>query len=263
MIRFKLKIVVAGIWIIGSITSCKEERKTPASAAPLPTTTSRIADSIALAKKEELEAVRLLQEKEAKRLAKQKVQRTALDTLPVTTFVNLEELSDDFMYELKYATKDNFLKQSVYDCPKCYVRVPTAKALLKANAVFLKVGRKIKFFDCYRPHSVQKKMWKIFPNPHYLARPTKGSIHNKGGAVDITLTDLKGNELDMGTGFDHFGKEAHHAYTNLSDTVLENRKLLRETMKKHGFWTIRTEWWHYNYRGASKNALADFKWECE
>lgn len=67
-------------------------------------------------------------------------------------------------------------------------------------------GFKIKFFDCYRPNDVQYKMWAIVPNPQYVANPVKGSIHNKGGAVDITLTTLDGEELDMGTDFDFFGK---------------------------------------------------------
>ncbi len=242
--------------------SCKNKEKQPHTNNVTPTKTVA-ADSLSFVKKQQKKKAIALKKKEIQRLKIQQSKRKALDTLPLTTFVDLSELSDHFVFDLKYATQDNFLKQSVYDCPKCYVRVPTAKALLKANSVFMKKGRRIKFFDCYRPHSVQKKMWKIFPNPHYLARPSKGSIHNKGGAVDMTLVDKAGNELDMGTGFDHFGEEAHHAYTYLPDEALENRKYLRETMKKHGFWTIRTEWWHYNYRGASKNTLADFKWKCE
>ena len=71
------------------------------------------------------------------------------------------------------------------------MRVKTAKALLKANASFMKEGYRIKLFDCYRPNSVQHKMWKIFPNPQYVANPFKGSIHNKGGAVDVTLVTLR------------------------------------------------------------------------
>jgi len=126
-------------------------------------------------------------------------------------FVDIEKLSNYFVLDMKYATKDNFLKKAVYSCERCYVRGVVAKALISANKDFMKKGYRIKLFDCYRPHSVQKKMWKIFPNPGYVADPKGGSIHNKGAAVDITLTDLQGNQLDMGTDFDHFGKEAHHA----------------------------------------------------
>ena len=123
-----------------------------------------------------------------------------------TTFVRLADFSNDFEYDLRYASKNNFLKAKVYDCPECYVRAKTAKALIKVNAAFMEKGYKIKFFDCYRPNFVQFKMWKIVPNPQYVADPVKGSIHNKGGAVDITLVDLESKELDMGTDFDFFGK---------------------------------------------------------
>ncbi|MGS0524414.1 M15 family metallopeptidase [Zobellia nedashkovskayae] len=184
------------------------------------------------------------------------------DKLADTTFVRLADFSDGFGYELRYATKNNFLKEKVYDCPECYTRVVTAKALLKANEDFKKSGVRIKFFDCYRPNSVQYKMWKIVPNPQYVANPKKGSIHNKGGAVDITLESLDGEELDMGTDFDFFGKRAYHDNFDLPKEILENRKLLKETMEKHGFWSTRTEWWHYNLDGAHKYPIANFKWDC-
>ncbi|MGB5500207.1 MAG: M15 family metallopeptidase, partial [Maribacter sp.] len=90
----------------------------------------------------------------------------------------------------------------------------------------------------------------------------KGSIHNKGGAVDITLVTMDGEELDMGTDFDFFGKRAYHDNLDLPQDVLDNRKLLKETMEKHGFWSIRTEWWHYNLSAASNDKVADFKWNC-
>ncbi|WP_268223851.1 M15 family metallopeptidase [Sinomicrobium oceani] len=187
----------------------------------------------------------------------------SLDGVADTTFVRLRDYSTDFVYDLKYATDDNFLKTAVYDCAECYVRAVTARALVAANAEFRKQGYRIKFFDCYRPHDVQKRMWKIVPNPQYVANPARGSIHNKGGAVDITLVDNNGNELDMGTGFDFFGKEAHHDYTGHSEDILNNRKLLKETMEKHGFWGIRTEWWHYNLSSASNGKVANFRWDCE
>lgn len=178
-------------------------------------------------------------------------------------FVNIEEMSDEFVLDMKYATSDNFLKEKVYSCAKCYVRAEVAEALIKVNNELLSQGYRIKFFDCYRPYSVQKKMWKIFPNPGYVADPKGGSIHNKGAAVDITLVRSAGGHVDMGTDFDHFGKEAHHSYSALSRTVLGNRKLLREAMEKYGFKTIRTEWWHYNFIGSGKFKISDYRWKCE
>ncbi|PKV48121.1 D-alanyl-D-alanine dipeptidase [Aquimarina sp. MAR_2010_214] len=178
-------------------------------------------------------------------------------------FVNIMEMSNEFILDMKYATSDNFLKEKVYACAECFVRKEVAVALIKANDDLLTQGYRIKFFDCYRPYSVQKKMWKIFPNPGYVADPKGGSVHNRGAAVDITLVRSSGGHVDMGTDFDHFGKEAHHSYTSLSPTVLGHRKLLRETMEKHGFKTIRTEWWHYNFKGNTKFKISDFRWKCD
>ncbi|MEM7486319.1 MAG: M15 family metallopeptidase [Bacteroidota bacterium] len=193
----------------------------------------------------------------------QEQQLKSFEGLADTTFVRLADFSHDFAYDMRYATKNNFLKEKVYECAECYIRVKTAKALIEVNKHFMEKGVKIKFYDCYRPNSVQYKMWKIVPNPQYVANPVKGSIHNKGGAVDITLVDFEGNELDMGTDFDFFGKKAYHDNQDLPETVLNNRKLLKETMESHGFWSIRTEWWHYNLSAGSNGKIADFKWECE
>lgn len=187
----------------------------------------------------------------------------SLDGSADTTFVRVADYNNDFAYDMRYATTNNFLNAKVYDCAECYMRVKTAKALIKANNEFLNKGYKIKFFDCYRPNSVQYKMWAIVPNPQYVANPVKGSIHNKGGAVDITLVDLKGNEVNMGTDFDFFGKKAYHDNTNLPKEILANRVLLKETMEAYGFWSIRTEWWHYNLSAASNEKIANFKWDCK
>lgn len=191
-----------------------------------------------------------------------KIEKASLEELPDSLFIRLADYSPDFQYDMRYATENNFLKAKVYDCAECYTRVKTAKALIAANTEFMKKGYRIKFFDCYRPNDVQYKMWEIVPNPQYVANPEKGSIHNKGGAVDITLVTLEGEELDMGTDFDFFGKRAYHDNLDLPDEILKHRKLLKETMEAHGFWSIRTEWWHYNLSAASNDPVANFKWPC-
>ena len=178
-------------------------------------------------------------------------------------FVLLRSLSDDFVFDMKYATPDNFLKQAVYDCGECYLRKSTAKALVKANEEFKSLGYRIKLFDCYRPLSVQKKMWKILPGTHYVANPAKGSKHNRGAAVDLTLVDAQGKELDMGTPFDFFGKKAHHTCTTLPKKVLENRKLLKDVLNKYNFKSIFSEWWHYEYRPEMQSKVEDFQWQCK
>lgn len=191
-----------------------------------------------------------------------KVEIPPLESLPDTAFVRLADYSDGFAFDMRYATDNNFLKEIVYPCGECYTRVKTAKALLAANAVFKEKGYRIRFYDCYRPNSVQYKMWELVPNPQYVANPVKGSIHNRGGAVDITLETLEGKPLDMGTDFDFFGHRAHHDHMDLPKEVLENRRILKETMEAHGFWSIRTEWWHYNLGAASRDEVANFVWPC-
>jgi D-alanyl-D-alanine dipeptidase len=180
-----------------------------------------------------------------------------------TTFVNLKNYSNDFVYDMKYATSDNFLKAKVYDCAECFLRFKTVKALIEANDSFIKLGYKIKLFDCYRPLDIQKKMWKIVPNPSYVADPSKGSIHNRGGAVDITLVDVNGKELEMGTPFDFFGIEASHNYPNLSKEIKDNRELLKKVMMEKGFNIFDSEWWHYNLKSALNDKVSNAKWTCD
>ena len=180
-----------------------------------------------------------------------------------TLFVNLKDYSNQFEYDLRYATENNFLHAKVYDCAECYLRYKTVKKIIEANEKFLKIGYRIKLFDCYRPLDVQKKMWKIVSNPIYVADPDKGSIHTRGCAVDLTLVDLNRKELDMGTSFDHFGKEAAHSYENSSDEVKNNRKLLRETMESCSFKAFQSEWWHYNLTTEPSDKISNFKWHCD
>jgi D-alanyl-D-alanine dipeptidase len=178
-------------------------------------------------------------------------------------FVNLKNYSNDFVYDMKYATDDNFLKEKVYPCAECFLRVKTVKSLLEANKMFLAKGYKIKLYDCYRPKAIQKKMFQLVPDANYVANPKKGSIHNRGGAVDISLVDFNCIELDMGTKFDFFGKEASHNYLSLSDTVLANRKLLKEIMLQNNFKSFDSEWWHYNLNGSNTDKVENLKWKCE
>lgn len=179
-----------------------------------------------------------------------------------STFVNLKDFSQDFVLDMKYATTDNFLKEKVYDCPECILRYKTIKALLSANNSFIKKGYRIKIYDCYRPLEIQKKMWKIVSNPEYVANPKKGSIHNRGGAVDISLVDKNGFEINMGTTFDYFGPEASHNYLGLSKEIVENRKLLKKIMIKNHFLSFDSEWWHYNLKNAKIDPISNQKWNC-
>ena len=176
--------------------------------------------------------------------------------------VNLKNYSNDFVYDMKYATDDNFLKEKLYPCAECFLRVKTVKSLLEANKAFSQKGYKIKLFDCYRPKAIQKKMFKIVPDPNFVANPKKGSIHNRGGAVDISLVDSLGVEVNMGTKFDFFGEEASHNYQNLSEEILANRKFLKKIMLQNNFKSFDSEWWHYNLNGSNTDKVENLKWYC-
>ena len=163
--------------------------------------------------------------------------------------VNLNELSTEFSYQIRYATPYNFIGETLYDCPVCLLRPEVAEALLQANQYFCEKGYRIKVYDCYRPLDVQKKMWAVVPRPTYVGNPYgNGSIHNKGAAVDITLETLDGCYIEMGSDYDYFGREAHIDNYNFSKEILASRKLLFEGMRKFGFNTIRTEWWHFSFQ---------------
>ncbi|MBP6693565.1 MAG: M15 family metallopeptidase [Saprospiraceae bacterium] len=165
--------------------------------------------------------------------------------------------------DIRYATENNFTKQQIYDCPRCFFRKEVAKKIIAIHEDLKeRYGFGIKLFDCYRPASSQEKLWKIMPNPNYVTPPYKGSVHSRGMAADLTIVNKEGKELDMGTSFDFFGKEAHTDYQNHSDQVLKNRQLLKKMMEIHGFKGIRTEWWHYSYRKL-KGSIDNWVWDCE
>ena len=163
---------------------------------------------------------------------------------------------------LIYATSNNFTHQVLYKHPKVYLRLAAAKAL-KAVADELQSQRLgILLFDAYRPYYITKTMWQIVPDDRYAANPSKGSGHNRGIAVDLTLIDLQTKkELAMPTTFDDFSEKAHHNYMQLDSIVLANRQLLKIVMEKYGFIALNTEWWHYYLPNASKYELLDFNFK--
>lgn len=169
------------------------------------------------------------------------------ETLHDTAMVELIRYDKDFVLDIKYATTDNFTKQLLYDCGRSFLRKKVAKDLLNAHQAFKKLGFRIKIFDGYRPHSVQFKMWDLTPDKRYVGNPYKGSMHNRGCAVDLTLVDKNGKDLTMGTVYDFFGQKAHITYTKLPKDVLENRRILKEILEKNGFRALETEWWHFSY----------------
>lgn len=178
-----------------------------------------------------------------------------------TTLVNIHTLDKTILLDIKYATKDNFTKKVLYPCAKAYLRKKVALALVAAHQKFKAKGFRIKIYDAYRPLAVQWKLWEMYGNPDYVADPRKGSMHNRGAAVDLTLVDKNGNELAMGTPFDFFGVEAHTDNQNLPQQVRANRYLLKSVLRSVGFSEIKTEWWHFAYIKQNFN-LSDMPFDC-
>ncbi len=179
-----------------------------------------------------------------------------------TLWFDIHHLDTSIIVDMRYATVDNFVKEKMYECGRCLLRPRVARKIVEAHKMLQEGGLGLKMLDCYRPRPVQQKLWDKFQNPRYVTPPSKGSMHNKGAAVDLTIVDPEGNQLDMGTIYDYFGKEAHHAYTDFPKKILANRKLLKETMAAVELKPITTEWWHYSYQGKSY-PLSDMLWNCE
>ena len=162
----------------------------------------------------------------------------------ITEWTELISLDKTIILDLRYATANNFVKEQMYDCGRCFLRPKVARRVFRAHQLLQKQGLGLKMFDCYRPRPIQQKLWDKVPNASYVTPPWKGSMHNKGAAVDLTIVDAAGKELDMGTEFDYFGERGHHTFQGLPKEVLANRQLLKSTMKEVGLSAIRTEWWH-------------------
>jgi zinc D-Ala-D-Ala dipeptidase len=174
--------------------------------------------------------------------------------------VELKTMVPGIVYDLRYATTNNFMKRLMYPAGtnQTYMRLPAATALKKVQEELNASGYGLKVFDAYRPYSVTVKFWELVKDERYVANPSKGSGHNRGLAIDLTIIHTKtGKELNMGTGFDNFTDTAHHSFTKLSEEVLKNRQLLRSTMEKHGFKILESEWWHYFLPGSDKYEILD------
>lgn len=163
--------------------------------------------------------------------------------------VELKSLDSTIVYDLRYATKNNFTGRKLYKSGDLvFLRTSPARALKIVQEELAQKGLGLKILDGYRPYHVTKRMWDLIKDERYVANPSKGSGHNRGLAIDLTIIDIStAKELDMGTGFDNFSDTAHHAFMELSSRVLQNRSLLRAVMEKHGFRALSTEWWHYSW----------------
>ncbi|MCX6624170.1 MAG: D-alanyl-D-alanine dipeptidase [Acidobacteria bacterium] len=177
--------------------------------------------------------------------------------LAAAELVPIERVAPAVRLDIRYATANNFTHHKVYDRAACYLRPSTAAKLAAAEREIEALGYRIKVYDCYRPLAVQKKFWALVPDERYVANPAKGSRHNRGAAVDMTLVAPDGTELAMPTPYDDFTERAHRDFQALPPEVLRNRALLERVMTKHGFLGMPTEWWHFDDAGYEKFPILD------
>ncbi len=164
----------------------------------------------------------------------------------------------DIATDVRYATSNNFMHTPLYPAARVFLRAPVARALHDVERDLAPRGLGLKIFDGYRPYNVTVRMWEPIKNPDFVADPAKGSRHNRGAAVDLTLIDLKtGAELPMPTPYDDFTPRARQDFNDLPAEVIANRAALREAMVRRGFDPLPSEWWHFDYHGWERFELLD------
>lgn len=160
--------------------------------------------------------------------------------------VRLASVNSRILVELRYATTRNFTGQVIYTRADAWLRAATASKLDQAQAECGRLGLRLKVLDAYRPPSAQRRLWAARPDPRFVAPPERGSRHTRGTAVDVTLVDLAGRELEMPSLYDEFTERSHRSWTAGPPGALANRQLLTGFMLRQGFSTISTEWWHFD-----------------
>ena len=164
------------------------------------------------------------------------------------TFVRIKDFVPGAILDIKYATTQNVFYEKLYDKPRAYTRLAVAKALAAVQQDLKPQGLGLKIYDAYRPYSVTCRMWDKIPDSIYMGKPWKGSKHNRGIALDLTLIDLKTRkELPMPTPFDALVYASHPDFMGLPDSVKRNRQILISTMARYGFSVSAREWWHFDY----------------
>jgi len=156
---------------------------------------------------------------------------------------------------IEYATSNNFTGKAVYQRAACYLHPEAENLLISAVKSARGLSLKLKIFDAFRPSEAQKVLWNHNPDPNFLAHPDSGSPHSRGAAIDLTLIDLTGKELDMGTAFDAFTTRSHHGNMDISEQAQYNRALLMGIMTTAGWDFYRNEWWHYQLFNAKRLPL--------
>lgn len=174
--------------------------------------------------------------------------------------IELISLDPTIKLDIRYATNQNFVGRPVYPEARAFLQRPAAKALLKVHQKLKEKGLGLVIFDAYRPWSITKLFWEVTTPEQrkFVADPAKGSKHNRGCAVDLSIYDLRtGRNLPMPSEYDEFTERASPNYSGGSDEERSNRNLLMQLMESSGFTVNPNEWWHYDYKDWEKYAIYD------
>lgn len=188
--------------------------------------------------------------------------QTSVKNNPNKELIDLEKFIPGVVLDIRYATTNNFTKEKIYNLAKAYARKPVAEAVKKAQAELKLQGLGIKIFDAYRPYKATIKFYEVYHDTTYVASPYRGSRHNRGCAIDMTIINLKtGEELKMPTEYDSFKKEAWPTSPVKDPLIKKNRDLIISVMQKHGFKVNSSEWWHFDFIGWQKYEVMDIDFE--
>lgn len=173
-------------------------------------------------------------------------------TFKKSDLVELVKLDPSIHLDIRYATNNNFIGRPVYTEARAFLQRPAAEALVKVNTELEPLGYGLLIFDGYRPWSVTKVFWDNTPEDkkNFVANPKKGSRHNRGCAIDLTLYDLTtGKQVAMTSDYDEMNENAYPDFTGGTKEQRNNRDLLRQKMEANGFKVYKYEWWHFDFQG--------------
>jgi len=165
--------------------------------------------------------------------------------------VELTSLDPTIRLDIRYATADNFLSTPVYEEARAFLQRPAAEALRRVHRALEDTGHGLLVHDAYRPWWVTKVFWEATPKDRrdFVADPAKGSRHNRGCAVDLTLYRLSdGRAVEMPSLYDEMTERAYPGWAGGAPESRRLRDLLRSAMEKEGFTVFESEWWHFDYR---------------
>lgn len=181
---------------------------------------------------------------------------------PNNELIEIKKAIPSIVLDIRYATKDNFMQQVMYNQARAFARKPVVEQLKKIQAVLKPQGYGLKIFDAYRPYTITVAFWEKASDKAFVANPAKGSKHNRGCAVDLTLIELKtGKDIPMPTPYDSFAPEAAPHFENLPKEIIRNRDFLIATMQANGFKVINNEWWHFDFNSWQNYNLMDIPFE--